>query len=84
MKCVPCIKISRPEAKEYGYITYWLISSRIANCFELTATLSYIMNFSARLERWSNFEKMRFNFWGWLNIITTKMAKMETNDVIYI
>ena len=84
MKCVPCINIGRLEAKEYGYIAYWLISSRIANCFELTATLSYIMNFSARLERWSNFEKMRFNFWGWLNIITTKMAKMETNDVIYI
>jgi len=32
MKCVLCINISRPEAKEYGYITYWLISSRIANC----------------------------------------------------
>ena len=40
MKCVLCINISRPEAKEYGYITYWLISSRIANCFEFTATLT--------------------------------------------
>ena len=43
MKCVLCINISRPEAKEYGYITYWLILSRIANCFELTATLSYAL-----------------------------------------
>ena len=41
MKCVLCINIGRPEAKEYEYITYWLISSRIANCFELTATLTY-------------------------------------------
>ena len=41
MKCVLCINISRPEAKKYGYITYWLISSRIANCFKLTATLTY-------------------------------------------
>ena len=24
--------ISRPEAKKYGYITYWPISWRIANC----------------------------------------------------
>ena len=40
MKCVLCINISRPEAKWYEYITYWLISSRIANCFELTATLT--------------------------------------------
>ena len=44
MKCVLCINIGRPEAKEYEYITYWLISSRIANCFELTATLSYLYN----------------------------------------
>ena len=43
MKCVLCINIGRPEAKEYEYITYWLISSRIANCFELTATLTYIL-----------------------------------------
>ena len=41
MKYVLCINIGRPEAKEYEYITYWLISSRIANCFELTATLTY-------------------------------------------
>ena len=41
MKCVLCINISRPEAKRYEYITYWLISSRIANCFKLTATLTY-------------------------------------------
>ena len=32
MKRVLCINISRPEAKFYEYITYWLISSRIANC----------------------------------------------------
>ena len=42
MNCVLCINISRPEAKTYEYITYWLISSRIANCFKLTATLSYL------------------------------------------
>ena len=41
MKCVLCINISHPESKLYEYITYWLISSRIANCFELTATLTY-------------------------------------------
>ena len=29
MKRVLCINISRPEAKTYEYITYWLISSRI-------------------------------------------------------
>ena len=32
MKRVLCTNISRPEAKLYEYITYWLISSRIANC----------------------------------------------------
>ena len=32
MKRVLCINISRPEAKRYECITYWLISSRIANC----------------------------------------------------
>ena len=32
MKCVLCVKISRPVAKLYEYITFWLISSRIANC----------------------------------------------------
>ena len=42
MKCVLCINISRPESKLYEYITYWLIPSRIANCFELTATLTYV------------------------------------------
>ena len=41
MKCVLCINISRPESKLYEYITYWLISSGIANCFELTTTLTY-------------------------------------------
>ena len=40
MKCVLCINIGRQEAKEYEYITYWLISSRIANCYEYKATLS--------------------------------------------
>ena len=43
MNCVLCINISRPESKLYEYITYWLISSRIANCFELTATLTYLL-----------------------------------------
>ena len=42
IKCVLCINFSHPEAKWYEYITYRLISSRIANCFKLTATLSYL------------------------------------------
>ena len=49
MKCVLCINISRPEAKRYGYITYWLISSRIANCWEYNATLTYIFRHSLHL-----------------------------------
>ena len=43
MKCVLCINISRPEAKKYEYITYWLISSRIANCWEYNATLTSVI-----------------------------------------
>merc|ERR1712223_991944 len=41
MKRVLCINISHPEARLYEYITYWLISSRIANCYESSATLTY-------------------------------------------
>ena len=43
MKRVLCINISRPKAKLYEYITYWLISSRIANCWEYNATLTSVI-----------------------------------------
>ena len=55
MKRVLCINVSRPEAKLYEYITYWLISSRNANCFKLTATLTYVSLyplFSSYHQRW--------------------------------
>ena len=59
MNCVLCINISCPEAKTYEYITYWLISSRIANCFKLTATLTYF-----KLWDFPHFSKICFLIFG--------------------
>ena len=41
------------------YITYWLISSRIANCFKLTATLTYF-----KLWDFPHFSKICFLIFG--------------------
>ena len=66
MKRVLCINISRPEAKLYEYITYWLISSRIANCWESSATLTYVTAlFSSRLIQFK-----LLLWWKWSNLLS--------------
>ena len=85
MKCVLCINISRPEAKEYGYITYWLISSKIANCFELTATLSYCSLLSdANSSQMILFSFTKINkSWCCLIIVFTCNNRLEISTFAY-